>query len=62
MKTIRPPWDEPNPPRTAPAGRTDVTDTPRIPERRVGTDPETGEPITEPDPKAIARAVAGPEE
>jgi hypothetical protein len=38
-----------------------MTDTPRIPSRTVGVDPETGAAVTEPDPVAIAEAVAGPE-
>lgn len=38
-----------------------MTDTPRIPERKTGVDPETGAAQTEPDELEIARAVAGPE-
>lgn len=39
-----------------------MTDTPRIPERKIGMDPTTGAAVTEPDELAIAKAVAGEEE
>lgn len=39
-----------------------MTDTPRIPSRTAGVDPETGAAVTEPDELAIAKAVAGKEE
>lgn len=38
-----------------------MTETPPIPERKTGVDPETGAAATEPDELEIAKAVAGKE-